>query len=102
MTRLRNDQLTGSVGDFVRAIALGSLDMADAQLTACALLGIPQPNPAGTARAVIADMSATMEDEVRLLRFQVWRRKMLAEARLRAEWRARAWELEPTERDEEK
>ena len=96
MTRLRNDQLAGSVGDFVRAIALGSLDTADAQLTACALLGIPQPNPAGTARAVIAEMSATMEDEVRLPSFQTY------EARRQAEWRARAWELEPTERDEEK
>src|ERR1019366_3488825 len=54
---MRNDQLTGSVGDFIRAIALGSLtNMADAQLTACALLGIPQPNPTGTARAIIAEM----------------------------------------------
>ena len=56
MTRLRNDQLTGAVGDFVRAIALGSLDMADAQRRACDLLGIPQPNPAGTAHALIAHM----------------------------------------------
>ena len=53
---LRNDQLSGAVGDFVRAIALGSLNMADARRTACAILGIPQPNPQGTVRVLIAHM----------------------------------------------
>ena len=72
MTAIRNDQLAGAVGDFVRQIAFGTIKSADQQRRACDLLGIPQPNPTGTARALLAEMehsmSATMEDEIRLPR----------------------------------
>lgn len=40
---LRNDQLSGAVGDFVRMAALGNTDADDLQRLACDLLGLPQP-----------------------------------------------------------
>ena len=70
---LRNNPLTGAVGDFVRQIAFGTIsDPADLQRMACDLLGIPQPKREQS-------MSATMEDEIHLpifQRYEARRRKM--------------------------
>lgn len=78
MAKLRNDQLSGAVGDFVRQIAFGTIDREDAQRLACDLLGMPQPKRE-------QPMSATMEDEIHLPSFQRYaarRRKTLnAEAK---------------------
>jgi hypothetical protein len=41
--KLKNDQLTGAVGDFVRMVALGHNDADELQRLACDLLGVPQP-----------------------------------------------------------
>jgi hypothetical protein len=41
--KLKNDQLTGAVGDFVRMAALGNTDAEDLQRLACDLLGVPRP-----------------------------------------------------------